>query len=157
MSNVKLEPVLRPRQQVEHQLREAIRASEFKRGERLPTEAELAENFGVSRSTVREALRSLVAEGLIAKSRGSNGGSFVQTPDQDSLQSLLSGTMQTILAHGTISFDDVSRVREMLVVPAARFAAANRSSEDLDLLRDVLDRQRTATVADAVRCWQPGW
>ncbi|WP_106815065.1 FadR/GntR family transcriptional regulator [Microbacterium timonense] len=148
MSNVKLEPVLRPRQQVERQLREAITASEFKSGDRLPTEAELAENFGVSRSTVREALRSLVAEGLITKARGSNGGSFVQTPDHDSLENLLSGTMRTILALGTVSFDDVSSVREMLEVPAARFAAANRSADDLDLLSDVLDRQRTTTVHD---------
>ncbi len=148
MGDVKLEPVRRPRQQVEHQLREAILASEFAHGDRLPTEADLAESFGVSRSTVREALRSLVAEGLITKARGSSGGSFVQSPDHDSLRVLLSDTMGTILSLGAVSFDDVSTVRDMLEVPAARFAAAHRSTEDLDALADVLERQRTTTVQD---------
>ena len=48
--------ILRPRAQVEHQIREAILRGEFSQGDKLPPETVLAQQFGVSRPTVREAL-----------------------------------------------------------------------------------------------------
>src|ERR1700761_5322280 len=83
------QPVLRPREQVEHQIREAIYAGTFRQGERLPSEAELAKTLSVSRPTVREALRSLVAAGLVSKSTGASGGTFVQTLSHESLGTAL--------------------------------------------------------------------
>src|SRR5207249_115330 len=68
--------VTRPRAQVEQQIREAILGGLFSPGEKLPPETQLAEQFGVSRPTVREALGSLVTAGLIRKVPGVAGGSF---------------------------------------------------------------------------------
>jgi DNA-binding FadR family transcriptional regulator len=135
------EPVRRPREQVEKQLRDAIMASTFKQGERLPSEADLAREFQVSRSTIREALRVLASEGLIAKVPGAGGGSFVQSIDHDSLKSLLSGSLETIMKFGSVSFDEVNDVRRMLEVPAARLAAENRTEEQAAELRRLIKRQ----------------
>lgn len=142
------EPVRRPREQVERQLREAIVSSAFKRGERLPSEAELAREFQVSRATVREALRALAAEGLISKLPGASGGSFVETVDHESLESLLSKSMETILKLGSVTFAEVSAVRELLEIPSARLAAENRTEEHLAELEEVLERERAVSVED---------
>jgi DNA-binding FadR family transcriptional regulator len=135
------EPVRRPREQVEKQLRDAIVSASFKGGDRLPSEAELAREFQVSRSTVREALRVLVSEGLIRKVPGAGGGSFVQSVDHNSLKSLLSGSLETILKFGKISIDEVNAVRRMLEIPAAREAAENRTDAQAAKLEDLIQRQ----------------
>lgn len=135
------EPVRRPREQVENQLRDAIISSVFKRGERLPSEAELANQFQVSRATVREALRALVAQGLISKSPGSGGGSFVETVDHESLKSMLSGSLETILKLGSVSLAEATNVRRMLELPAARLAAENRTEEQAEELLRLIEHQ----------------
>ncbi|WP_206791982.1 FadR/GntR family transcriptional regulator [Amycolatopsis sp. MtRt-6] len=135
------EPVRRPREQVEKQLRDAIVSSTFKRGERLPSEAELSREFQVSRSTVREALRVLVSEGLISKVPGAGGGSFVQNVDHESLTSLISGSLETILKFGSLTMDEINDVRRMLEVPAARLAAQNRTEEQVAEFTRLIDRQ----------------
>ena len=71
--------VTRPRDQVEQQIREAILDGQFAQGEKLPPETALAQQFGVSRPTIREALGALVSAGLIRKIPGVAGGSFVNT------------------------------------------------------------------------------
>jgi len=69
--------VQRPREQIESQIRQAILSGSLEHGERLPSESALAEQFNVSRPTVREALSALKESGLITKSAGARGGSFV--------------------------------------------------------------------------------
>lgn len=144
----KPEPVRRPREQVERQLREAIVSATFKRGERLPSEADLAREFQVSRSTIREALRALASEGLISKLPGASGGSFVQTVDHESLETQLSQSMETILKLGSVTFAEVSGVREMLEIPSAELAAENRTDEHLAELEGVVERERQVEVGD---------
>ncbi|MFF6999507.1 winged helix-turn-helix domain-containing protein [Streptomyces sp. NPDC008313] len=59
-------------QEIANRLRDRIRAGELKAGDRLPTQAELAEEFGVERGTVRQALRALQDDGLLSNvSKGS--------------------------------------------------------------------------------------
>ena len=58
-------------------------------GDRLPAEGELAVAFGVSRSTVREALRVLASRDLITTVRGTSGGSFVSHADADQVSAFL--------------------------------------------------------------------
>jgi DNA-binding FadR family transcriptional regulator len=135
------EPVRRPREQVEKQLRDAIMSSTFKRGERLPSEADLSREFQVSRSTVREALRVLASEGLISKVPGAGGGSFVQKVDHESLTSLISGSLETILKFGSLTMDEINDVRRMLEVPAARLAAENRTEDQVAEFNRLIDRQ----------------
>lgn len=142
--------MLRPRQQVEKQIRQAILSGQFSQGDRLPSETQLAEGFGVSRATVREALRSLAEGGLISKLPGGNGGSFVEYVDHHALSRLLSDRMSSILDLGSVRHDEVALFRDHLEVPCARLAAQNRTDDDLDALHDVIDREKAATVDDPI-------
>ena len=77
--------------QIAEQLRAAIVAGQFKIGQRLPTEDELAQRFGVSRPSVREALKRLAAQNLVRAKRGPTGGNFVVQPSYSELAESLSG------------------------------------------------------------------
>jgi GntR family transcriptional repressor for pyruvate dehydrogenase complex len=140
--------VLRPREQVEDQIRSAILSGVLRSGERLPSEAELSRQFDVSRSTVREALHALATQNLISKVPGAGGGSFVRSVDHESLGTVLSESMQSLLALGRIEFEEVSLVRQHLEVPAARLAAQHRTDEDLSQLRDIVKKQKSISVDD---------
>lgn len=139
-------PVRRAREQVETQLREAILSGAFRRGDKLPSEMDLSQSFSVSRTTVREALRSLASEGLISKTPGASGGSFVQVLDHKSLAALLGESMETTLRFGSINHDEVARVRGLLEIPSASLAAEHRTDADLELLDHILSRQKGLTV-----------
>ncbi|UUU19744.1 FadR family transcriptional regulator [Streptomyces europaeiscabiei] len=140
--------VTRPRDQVEQQIREAILEGRFAQGEKLPPETELAKQFGVSRPTVREALGALVSGGLIRKIPGMAGGSFVNTVTPDSLSRMLSESVDTILRLGALDMLELTDVRRVLEVPAARLAARHRSEEQVGELRSIVERQRTTTIDD---------
>ncbi|MDP9438217.1 MAG: FadR family transcriptional regulator [Actinomycetota bacterium] len=139
-------PVRRAREQVETQLREAILSGAFRRGDKLPAEVELAESFGVSRTTVREALRALASAGLISKTPGANGGSFVQVVDHQSLGVLLGESMENTLRFGSIDHEEVARVRRLLEIPSAALAAEHRTEKDVELLNYIIARQKGLTV-----------
>lgn len=143
-----LTPVLRPREQVEKQLRGAIMSGQFAQGDRLPSETELAEGLGVSRATIREALRSLAEGGLITKVPGMKGGSFVEYVDHHALSMLVSQRMSSVLDLGSITHEEVADFRDLLEVPCARLAARNRTDEDLAALHDVIEREKVAEVDD---------
>ena len=110
------EPVRRPRQQVEEQIRAAIRNGVVKTGQKLPTEVALSRDFGVSRTTVREALRSLVADGLIEKVPGAGGGSFVRVLDHHTFSAELGQDIQNLLQVGSIVYREAAEFRRMLEV-----------------------------------------
>jgi DNA-binding FadR family transcriptional regulator len=102
---------------------------------RLPTEAELADEFGVSRATIRESLRALAAQELIRTAKGANGGSFVTAPRVSHVSELL-GSSITLLTHAhRVSLEQLLEAREVLEVPAAEFAAQRRRPDDLERLR----------------------
>jgi GntR family transcriptional repressor for pyruvate dehydrogenase complex len=140
--------VLRPRQQVEETLRSAILSGNLKGGEMLPPETELAGQFGVSRTTLREALRVLTSERLIRKVPGARGGNFVQAADYKALGEALIDSVENLLALGSIRFDEVAEVRQHLEVPSVRLAAQHRTNEDVKELHAIVDRQKTASIDD---------
>jgi GntR family transcriptional regulator, transcriptional repressor for pyruvate dehydrogenase complex len=141
-------PVMRPREQVEMQIREAILSGQLRQGDKLPSETTLAEQFSVSRTTVREALRALAAAGLIAKFPGVAGGSFVQAADHRSVGAELGDSLQNVLRLGSISLEEVHAVRRLLEIPAAALAAERRAPDGLEQLERVLGREKGASVAD---------
>jgi GntR family transcriptional regulator, transcriptional repressor for pyruvate dehydrogenase complex len=140
--------VTRPRHQVEQQIREAILEGHFGQGDKLPSETELAQQFGVSRPTVREALGALVSGGLIRKIPGVAGGSFVNTVTPDSLSRMLRESVDTILRLGALDVNELTEVRRVLEIPAARLAAKNRTDAHVGELKSVVERQRTTTIHD---------
>lgn len=140
--------VKRPRHQVEEQIRHAIRSGVLVTGQKLPTEVELAANFGVSRTTIREALRTLVADGLLEKMPGAGGGSFVRNLDHHAFGADLGQDIENLLRVGSVEYREVAEVRRMLEVPAARLATLNRSQADLDTLNEVIKEEKALTFDD---------
>ena len=147
-TNFQPERVRRPREQVEFQIRQAILSGEFKVGDRLPTEAELARGFGVSRGTVREALRALATAGLIASSPGATGGSFVEAVDHRSLGERFGESLANVVQLGTLDYGEVADVRRMLEIPSARLAARNHGEEHMNQLREIIDREKSISFTD---------
>ncbi len=144
----KAKQVVRPRAQIEKQLREAIMSGQFGQGDKLPPETELAAQFGVSRPTIREALGTLVSAGLVRKVPGVAGGSFVNSVTPDSLSRMLSESVDTILRLGTLHIGELAEVRRVLEIPSARWAAANRTDAQVESLHAIIEIQRTTTIDD---------
>ena len=84
--------------QLERNLRQAIEARLVKAGDALPTERELAEEFAVSRITVRKAIEGLVSDGLVSRRRGS--GTFVMPPRVEKSFSKLTSFSEDMIARG---------------------------------------------------------
>lgn len=105
-------------------------------GDRLPSERELGEQFGVSRTVVREAVRALVAKGVIEVRSGS--GLRVAAVDA----AAVSESMSLYLRGGSVDFEKVHEVRALLEVHIAGAAAERATEEDLARLREVHERMR---------------
>jgi DNA-binding FadR family transcriptional regulator len=142
------ERVLRPREQVERQIRAAIYAGHFAPGERLPKESELAAIFSVSRPTVREALRSLAVGGLIYTVPGAKGGSFVTSIDHESLGEVVQESMGALLGLRALTLGELTQVRLLLEVPSARLAAELRSDEQVTILKTIVETQHDPSLSD---------
>lgn len=111
-------------------IEEAIHSKKITRGNKLPSEAELSSQFGVSRTAIREALRIVGAKGMIRIEKGR--GIFVQDISADTV----SDPMHQYLKYN-IKRDyalDVIHARQIIEPSIAEFAALNRSDEQLDTL-----------------------
>jgi GntR family transcriptional repressor for pyruvate dehydrogenase complex len=122
-------------EQVGDQLREVIMSGELAPGQRLPSEAALALQFGVSRATIREALRVLLTQNLIRTTKGAHGGSFVNLPTIDHISEFLRSNISLLSRTDDVSLDDLLEARELLEVPAARLAARRHTAEHVEELR----------------------
>jgi DNA-binding FadR family transcriptional regulator len=110
-------------QQIADELRRLIIAGEFSEGDSLGHEPELVERFGVSRPSLREALRILEAKGLISVVRGRGGGVIVHEPDQR----MTAHSAALVLQARNVSLADVQEARCLLEVAALRVVASLRS------------------------------
>jgi GntR family transcriptional regulator, transcriptional repressor for pyruvate dehydrogenase complex len=121
-------------------LAQSIRLGVLVEGDRLPPERELAETFGVSRVTLREAIKALRDAGLVESRRGRGGGTFVAKPRRERARSR--DKIEQSMAH---SLDDVLALR-MVVEPGAAALAANRtlSAADRSSLCEYLDAASAA-------------
>lgn len=91
------------------------------------------EKFGVSKQTLREALRALEYLGLIEIRPGAAGGAFVSEVDME----ITKANLANFLHFKNISVKDLSEVRKLIEPYAARTAAERISTEDLDLLQEI--------------------
>ena len=111
---------------------DAIARGELSVGNPLPSERELMSRFQVSRTSVRESLRMLSAQGLVAVKRGRTGGSFISSPTP---YAVVQSLTHFIKGQG-IRFIDIVFVREAIEPAAAAQAALERTEEKLEVLRE---------------------
>lgn len=112
-----------------------IRDGSLRHGDRLPSERVLADQLKVSRSSVREALRSLELRGLVVSKRGS--GTFINTDDLNSVVALIAST----LSSGTDTLRDIFEMRHLLEPQIAFLAAQRVNLQDLAQMREILEEQ----------------
>lgn len=129
-------------------IREAIETSQLRPGDRLPTEKELAAQFGVSRPTVREALKVLEALNVLRSSTGPSGGIYVKELDGLGVADTLKDSLAMLLNIDRINLQELGSTREAIEIPVAGMAAIHRTEDDLARLEACITAdQKKDTVA----------
>ncbi|MEJ8813007.1 GntR family transcriptional regulator [Variovorax ureilyticus] len=131
-------------QEVANQLRRLISEGKLRPGDKLPPERELAKRFGVSRNTMREALRALELSGLIELRLGATGGAFVLP---GSSNAVVAG-MRDLYFLGAITPQHLTEARIAVSAAVIRVACERITDEEIDALE--------ANVAAAARAKQAG-
>ena len=135
----------RPRRsynKLSERLRRFMAEGKFRDGDRLPPERTLAETFGVSRSSVREAIRALAEKGLLERRHGD--GTDVRVPDMEPLRSAL---LEAVDSEG-LMFDEVTEYRRIVEPAIAELAALRRTPEQLDRLKIIACDQQRRVLAE---------
>ena len=136
----------RPRrsyQKLTERLRQFMEEGHFRDGDKLPPERALAESFGVSRSSVREAIRALAEKGLLESRQGD--GTYVRVPDIEPLKEAI---LEAVDSEG-LMFDEVTEYRRIVEPGIAEIAAVRHTSEQLDRLKIIAcDQQRRLLVGE---------
>lgn len=137
-----LPPIKLPKKSelIARELRNQIIRGDIPEGASLPPEAELMEKFGISRPTLREALRMLEADSLITIHRGAQGGAVACMPGSDIAAKHFGLVLQT----RDTSVEDVFRARQLIEPPAVRMVVENAYKEAPQLLGDIVEQQQLA-------------
>jgi DNA-binding FadR family transcriptional regulator len=141
-------PVRKAYEQAADQLRELIVTGRMAPGTRLPSELVLARDFGISRTTVREALRLLAAQSLIRTAKGPTGGSFVTLPTVDHISEFLQASIGLLTETRSVSLEEFLEARELLECRAVRLAAENRTDGDVARLRATIPESPLELTVD---------
>ncbi|KZY46401.1 GntR family transcriptional regulator [Roseovarius sp. HI0049] len=138
--------------QIAKAIRDAIVEGRMITGERLPSEAELAEQFNVSRPTVREALKRLAAQSLIRTQRGAFGGAFVNRLSYEEAYGQQITTSTLLLSMNGVSFETACEARYALERACTPLAAARRTPDHLATMRAEIHRQGQPGLSDESFC-----
>jgi len=138
--------------QIAAEIRDAIVIGKLIVDERLPSEAELAEEFGVSRPTVREALKRLAAQSLIRTRRGASGGAFVNRLSFEEAYGQQITTSTLLLSMNEVDFETACEARFALERACAPLAAERRSADQLATMRAEVFRQAQPGLSDESFC-----
>ena len=121
-------------QLIEEQLKEAIIRHHYRAGDKLPSERELVDMFGASRSSIREAIRSLERSGFVVVKKGVQGGAFVL---QKGDSTLMVNYLRDMMRLRQVSLDEILQVR-LIIEPEVAAAAAERATpEYIELLEEI--------------------
>lgn len=120
------------------QIERAIFAGQLSPGDRLQSERELAEEFGVSRITVRDALRVLEARGLIRVKVGASGGAFVTESNVDNV----SESISTMILLRRMTLSELAEARTVVEAATADLASQRWGAEQLGRLEETVERGR---------------
>jgi len=133
-------------------IREQVSAGVLKPGDKLPAERELAQQLGVGRNALREALRSLEFAGIVRLQTGAKGGAFICEVDADRMD----GVMRDMLSFGAISLEQVTEARVHIQDLVVRLACERATKADLDALAANVERTQAMTLEgrylDRVEC-----
>ncbi len=138
--------------QIAAAIRDAIVSGALIVDERLPSEAELAEQFHVSRPTVREALKRLAAQSLIRTQRGASGGAFVNRLSYEDAYAQQVTTATLLLSMNAVSFETACEARYTLERACAPLSARRRSADHLATMRTECFRQAQPGLTDEAFC-----
>lgn len=127
---------------VDH-LRDLLASGQLGPGDRLPAERDLADQLGVGRNSIREALRELQMLGLVEARRGA--GTFVRAPGPGSLMA----PFQTVISLSAAAIHDVMEFRRIFEPEVAAMAARNIDDDGMSLLANALRRFDDAIEAEA--------
>jgi GntR family transcriptional regulator, transcriptional repressor for pyruvate dehydrogenase complex len=122
------------------QIERAIEAGQLGIGDRLPSEREMTRRFGVSRVTVRDALRILEATGLIEVRLGSRGGAYITTPEP----ARIGNTLARMLMLAAVEPEELDEARHTFEVAVLEFVCARADETDIRELREICDRTQRA-------------
>lgn len=116
-----------------NQVRQAILSGQLQPGHRLPTEKELLLQFGVSKHTLREALRALESMGFIEIRQGAGGGPVVSEIDMENTRDMIA----SFLYFKNVSIPHLCEVRKVFEPYLARLAAERATPEDVEALKSM--------------------
>jgi DNA-binding FadR family transcriptional regulator len=129
------------------QIRAVMLDGRLEPGARLPNERELCAQFGVGRSTLREALRTLEAQGVIEVRLGVTGGIFAARPDASAAGSALAAMLQ----FGGATATEFAEFRATFEAENAAWAARRRTADDVETLTAIA--AAAADLAARGRSW----
>ena len=133
------EPIVAPKRNfeiIEASIRREIYNGTLSPGQKLPNEFELARQFNVGRSAVREALKVLELAGLLVVRRGYNGGTFVAPPDFEEANEVITLTFQP----GNMALDHLLEACQTIEPRAASLAASSASELEISDLEELVQR-----------------
>jgi GntR family transcriptional repressor for pyruvate dehydrogenase complex len=125
-------------QNIVEQIRENILAGKLKPGDRLPSEKELSLEFGVSKASLREALRALESLGMLEVKQGMSGGAFVKEVDLETARN----NMFNYIFFQNPSIGEFTQLRTLVEPQVTEIAASIITDADLDYLEDNLNQTR---------------
>jgi DNA-binding FadR family transcriptional regulator len=117
-------------------------------GDRLGREEDLASSFGVSRPTLREALKLLAKGTRVRSTKGPGGGIFVANTAEAGVQQSLSDSIALMLETGVVDLQELLDTRILLEVPLAGLAAYNNDAKTIERMRGAIARAENAGEGD---------
>jgi GntR family transcriptional regulator, transcriptional repressor for pyruvate dehydrogenase complex len=121
--------------QIAEQIRMGILLGQLPPGRRLPSEAELAAQYSVSRGTIRETMKLLSAAQLVESARGAGGGTFVRLPEPGTAAASLGDAISLWFNAGSTSLKEVNDARAWIERGCVLMAARNGRREDVEAIR----------------------
>ncbi|ABF12391.1 putative transcriptional regulator, GntR-family (HTH) (plasmid) [Cupriavidus metallidurans CH34] len=135
-------------EEIADQIRAELAQGRLKVGSRLPAERALAVQFGVSRNTLREALRSLEHSGLVRLQKGASGGAFIS----EGSGLAISNSLMDLYHVGSITPDQLTQARIWLESVIVREACERATADDLAALeRNIEEAARASEEGDFPR------
>ncbi len=130
-----------------NQIKASIFEGRLGPGDRLPSERELTEQFGVSRITVRDAMRVLESQGLVEIKVGAGGGTFIAAPSAEPITQVLTDMLRL----QGITIQELVEARLVIETSIVTLAAERATPDDLQAMEEAISAARAARAAGEQR------